>query len=136
MIHRLSLLALALFSIPFTTVQLSGCKKEVIQVNPPVCDVKGIYTGTSTTSTGVTSPMTYRLEDNNFAIGTVTPKSEDVTFGGYKNSCDSITLSVHYNTNRSYYLLKGRFLNNRATISGTYKNLTTPSDFGTFTISK
>jgi hypothetical protein len=136
MIKRLSLLALTLFSIPFTIVQLSGCQKEVIHVTPPVCDAKGIYTGTSTTSTGVTSPMTYRLEDNNFAIGTVTPKGPDVTFGGYKNTCDSIVLSVHYNTNNNYYILQGKFQNNRATISGTYKNLSTPSDFGTFSISK
>jgi len=113
-----------------------SCKKdEVSNPNNTTCDVKGTYTGTGFASTGGSSPLTYKLQDNNFAIGTVTPTGAAVTFGGYRNTCDSVILSVYYTSNSSYYLLQGKLSNNGLTISGTFKNLTT-SEFGTFTISK
>jgi hypothetical protein len=38
--------------------------------------------------------------------------------------------------NSSYYLLSGRLTNNSATISGTFINASSPTDYGTFTMSK
>jgi hypothetical protein len=114
----------------------SGCKKETVTVSAPVCDVKGIYSGTNLSSTGVSSTLTYKLQENNFAIGSVTPGGTSVTFGGYRNTCDSVFISAYYAGNNSYYLLAGKLINSNATISGTFKNLTTPTDFGTFSISK
>ncbi len=111
-----------------------SCKKET--TTPTICDAKGTYSGTSLSSLSVSSTMTYKLQDNNFAIGSVTPSGASVSFGGYRNTCDSVVLSVYYTTNSSYYLLQGKLSNSGATISGTYKNLTTTSDIGTFTISK
>ena len=129
------LIALIFFII---TCQLLSCKKDETTTTPTptVCDIRGVYSGTSTTSTGTNATMTYRLQENNFALSSVTPTGPIVTYGGYRNTCDSVFISVYYTTNSSYYLLKGALLNNRTTISGTYSNLTTPSDYGTFTISR
>src|SRR5947207_1393530 len=110
---------------------LYSCKKSTTSSTPSVCDVRGTYSGTSMASTGATSTQTYKLQDNNFAVGSVTPTGAAVTFGGYRNTCDSVILSVYYTGNSSYYLLQGRLLNGGATITGTFKNLTTPTDFGT-----
>ena len=120
---------------------ISGCNKdpEVCPVIPPpaeVCNVQGTYTGTNTASTGGTSSTTYKLKENNFIVGSSTPEGPAVTFGGYRNTCDSVIFSVFYTGNSSYYLLKGKLSNNRNTIAGSFQNLTTPSDFGTFTMSK
>jgi hypothetical protein len=130
----LRLLAITMFSVAF--VQLIGCKKATEIITTTVCDVRGTYSGTNLASTGASSTLTYKLQDNNFAVGSVTPTGAAVTFGGYRNTCDSVILSVYYAGNSSYYLLQGKLLNNGATISGSFKNLTTPSDFGTFSISK
>ena len=133
------LLSSVLFSTLFLFLVLfqnSGCKKTNETPPTPVCDVKGFYSGTSTSDKGVTSPLTYSLRDNNFAVGGVTVGGQAVTFGGYRNTCDSVIMSVNYNAGSNYYLLEGKLTNNKATISGTFKNLTTPTDFGTFTISK
>jgi len=127
-----------LFSIVFillvSGLTIISCKKET--TTPTTCTAIGIYSGTSLTSGGVSSTMTYKLQDNNFAVGSVTPSGAAVSFGGYRNTCDSVVLSVYYTTNSSYYLLQGKLSNSGATISGTYKNLTTTTDIGTFTISK
>jgi len=136
MIHRLFTAGTFTILILFILILQPACKKDNVTPAETVCDVKGTYSGTSTTSTGVTSTMTYRLQDNNFATSSVTPAGTVVTFGGYRNTCDSVFISAYYTTNSSYYLLKGQLLNSRTTISGTYSNLTTPSDFGTFSISK
>src|SRR5438270_442126 len=113
---------------------LPACKKSN---DTPVCDIKGFYVGTSSqTSTGNTSPAIYRLQDNNFVTGSAVLGGPTTTYGGYSNTCDSVYLSVWYNYNNSYYLLKGKLLNNRTKISGSYQNLNTPTDYGTFTVDK
>jgi hypothetical protein len=113
-----------LLSLQFLTFVLviSSCKKdEVSNPNTTTCDVKGTYTGNNLASTGASSSITYKLQDNNFAIGSVTPTGPAVTFGGYRNTCDSVILSVYYTGNSSYYLLQGKLSNNGLTISGTFK---------------
>ena len=117
-------------------IQITGCKKDNTQPPAITCDVKGTYSGTSMASTGVSSTLTYTLKENNFAVGSETPKGDATTFGGYRNTCDSVILSVYYHANHSYYILKGKLSDNRSTISGTFNNLTDTSDFGTFSMSK
>lgn len=126
-------LILILFPLFFA---FNSCEKDDDTTTPPiiVCDVRGTYSGMNTASTGATSTIAYKLQDNNFAVGSLTPTSAAITFGGYRNTCDSVVLSVYYTSNSSYYLLQGKLTAN--TIAGTFKNLTTPSDFGTFTMSK
>ena len=124
---------LIIFIIVF---QLSSCKKETVITPVLACDLRGIYTGTATSSTGTTITETYTLKDNNFAVGSITPEGASITFGGYRNTCDSVIISAYYAGNNSYYLLQGKLSNSRTTISGSFKNITTPSDFGTFSLSK
>jgi hypothetical protein len=135
MIRRFSMIAIALFLTTIMLMQLSSCKKDTVTITEKACDVRGIYSGTNLSSTGVASTLTYKLQDNNFAVGSVTPPGPAVTFGGYRNTCDSVFLSVYYNYNQNYYLLEGKLLNNKSTITGTFKDLTT-GEYGTFTISK
>jgi hypothetical protein len=103
----------------------------------PVCDVKATYAGTATASgTTTASPLVYKLQDNNFAVGSVTVGGAATTFGGYRNTCDSVIISSWYNGNGNYYLLKGILSNNRTILSGTFNNLTVTADFGTFTLTR
>jgi hypothetical protein len=130
-----TLLLFVIGTVSFTTL-LSGCNKDDDDDNNVTCTVSGSYSGTSLSNNGVTSAMAYSFQENNFAVGRVMESDEAVSFGGYRNTCDSVVWSVYYTTNSSYYTLKGKFSNNKNTISGTYNNLTTPADFGVFTISK
>ena len=127
-------IVLTVFSASILLFQMSSCKKTNAQTQ--VCDVRGFYSGTNVSDKGVSSVLTYDLRDNNFAVGGTAAGSAPVTFGGYRNTCDSVILSVYYTGNSNYYLLQGKLLNNKTTISGTFKNLTNPLDFGTFSISK
>ena len=146
-------IVLTTFAFAILLFQMSSCKKTLAQTNvihdtvkvnihdtvkycPTNCDIRGTYSGTNTASTGGSSTLTYKFQDNNFAIGSITPTGSITTYGGYRNTCDSVILSVYYSNNNSYYLLQGKLLNNGATISGTFKNLTNTSDYGTFSISK
>jgi hypothetical protein len=110
--------------------QSTGCSKSS---GPAVCDVRGTYIGTNLAK-GVSSAITYQLEDNNFAVGSTTPGSAAVTFGSYTNTCDSVKLSVFYEANGDYYSLRGKLTG--TTISGVFNNLMVASDSGTFTIAK
>ena len=93
-----------------------SCKKDnVINQTATTCDVRGTYSCTNLASTGTASTLTYKLQDNNFAVGSVTPTGATSTFGGYRNTCDSVILSVYYAGNNSYYLLQGKLSNNGAT---------------------
>lgn len=130
-------IALTTFALSIALFQMTSCKKASAQPNSPTtCDVKGIYSGTNLASTGASSTIAYNLQDNNFAVGSLTTADPAVTFGGYRNTCDSVFLSVYYTGNSCYYLLEGKLSNSGTTISGTFKNLTITSDYGTFTMSK
>lgn len=101
-----------------------------------VCPLRGEYVGTSTRTGGTSFNIIYAFRDNNFVVGREVVSGPGVSFGGFRNTCDSVIWDVNYATNGSYYLLKGKFSNNRNTISGTFQNLNTPADQGTFTMSK
>jgi len=99
--------------------------------SPKVCDVRGTYAGTSITN-GVTNALSYQLKDDNLAVG-LDANGNQVTFGGYKNTCDSVIISAYYSVNGDYYLLQGALLNNGTAINGTFLNVTTGIS-GTFTM--
>ena len=140
-------IVLTMFSISVIIFQLS-CKKEASsqtnsvqtgvsdQSQARVCDVKGVYVGSSTSHDGNSGPVVYRLQENNFAVSSLTLESANVTFGGYRNTCDSVFISVYFTGNANYYLLKGRLRNSKTVLKGTFQNLTQTSDYGTFTLTK
>ena len=120
-----------------TVTQKDTITKTIIDTVPPVvCDVRGWYTGTAHSALGGTGIATYILKDNNIAVGSIRPTDPAVTFGGYRNTCDSVIISVYYTSNSSYYLLLGKLSNNGNTISGVIYNLTTIADSSTFTLNK
>jgi len=144
---RLFFSLVAIFLISISSFQISSCTKtntvtkidtvtvtDIDTVAPKVCDVRGTYTGTSLTS-GVTNTLVYKLQDDNFAVGLDAPNGNAVTFGGYTNTCDSVTISAYYSANNDYYLLQGKLSNNGTTISGTFQNVTANLS-GTFTMSQ
>jgi len=99
------------------------------------CPLRGLYVGTNTQSNGAQSNSIYTFYDNHFAIGQETLNGPATSWSGFRNTCDSVIMSVYYVTNNSYYLLKGKISSDRKTISGTY--MTTDGMFnGVFTMSK
>ena len=99
------------------------------------CPLRGLYVGTNTQSNGAQSNSIYTFYDNHFAIGQETLNGPATSWSGFRNTCDSVIMSVYYVSNNSYYLLKGKISNDRKTISGTY--MTTNGQFtGVFTMSK
>ena len=141
-------IVLTVFAISVFIFQLS-CKKEANsqtnislqtgvtdQAVARICDVKGVYVGTTASHDGNSGLLVYKLQENNFAVSSLTVDGPNVTFGGYSNTCDSVFISVYYTGNNDYYLLKGRLKNHKTVISGTFQNLTETSDYGTFNITK
>ncbi len=148
--------ALSLSMASLVLFQLTGCTKTttntVIQkdtitktiidtVLPVVCDVRGRYTGTDQSFLGGGGIVTYFLKDNNQALSSVHPTDPIVSYGGYRNTCDSVIISVFYSANSKYYLMKARISNDGSTLSGKYYSGSSPSqtnsaDSGTFTMSK
>lgn len=100
-----------------------------------ICPLRGLYVGTNTQSNGAHSNSIYTFYDNHFAIGQETLNGPATSWSGFRNTCDSVIMSVYYVSNNSYYLLKGKISSDRKTISGTYMT----SDglyYGVFTMSK
>ena len=127
-----------LLFVPITSMFfLIACSKDDDSGSTPtVCDVKALYAGTATASADGSTTLVYQLRDNNFAVGYVSVGGQAVTFGGYRNTCDSVVISSYYTGNGSYYLLKGILNAQKTIISGAFQNQTNTSDFGTFSITK
>jgi hypothetical protein len=122
-------------------VYLSSCTKDNSSPSTntncdPVCDVRGSYSGTFTNQGGQTGIHAYILREDNFVTSADKLTSAPTAFGSYTNTCDSIKIREWNSINNSYYYFAGKFSNNRTTITGTYKNLTTPSETGPFTLTK
>lgn len=100
------------------------------------CIVSGMYEGTSYPNVGSPSNLIYSFHENNLAVGYHEVYEPGVSFGGYRHNCDSIIWTVNYTLSGSYYMMKGAFSSGTNTISGTFQNLNTPSDYGTFTMTK
>lgn len=105
------------------------------------CTLSGTYVGTvvgtSPANNGITLSTVHRFKENNFITAGSTVASPDATWGGYRVTCDSVIMSTYHITNGGTYLHKGKFSNNRNTISGTWVNLNNPSvDYGNFTVTK
>lgn len=100
-----------------------------------VCPLRGLYVGTNTQSTGEVSNSIYTFYENHFAIGQETLNGPATSWSGFRNTCDSVIMSVYYSRNKSYYVLKGKISPDKNTISGTYA--TSDGAFhGVFTMSK
>ncbi|MFP5041476.1 hypothetical protein [Parasediminibacterium sp. JCM 36343] len=137
----LSILLFESTSCNKTTAQQTVIRDTIVvrdTVIPATCDIRGTYYATGTSVTGASSSSNYILKDNNFVVSSATSSatSPTVTFGGYRNTCDSVFLSLYSTSNSCYYLLKGKLINNGKTVSGTFQNLTTTSDYGTFIMSR
>lgn len=114
---------------------LVSCKKDNSNTSTvSTCDVRGSYSGTYTNQNSQSAPFAYILMDDNFIKGSSSLTSSPTAFGSYSGTCDSINLRSWNSTNNNYYYFSGKFSNNRTTISGIYKNLTTTSETGTFTL--
>jgi len=102
----------------------------------PVCSVKGSYSGTFTNQLNQSAPFAYVLGDYNFISGASTLTTQPTAFGAYSNTCDSLKMKSWNTINNSYYYFEGKFSNNKTTVTGIYKNLTTTSEIGIFTLNK
>ena len=150
-------LALLVLSISFSAVMsLSGCQKDVQTktVHDTLsivkrdtlykvdtidydnkCPLRGLYVGINTQSNGAQSNSIYTFYDNHFAIGQEYLNGPATSWSGFRNTCDSVIMSVYYVSNNGYYLLKGKISGDRKTISGSY--MTADGKFtGVFTMSK
>lgn len=98
---------------------------------------RGTAVGTSPANNGVTVSLLYTFGANNFFRVAAPANDPYAGFGSYRVTCDSVTI-VSYNTlNGGYYLVKGKFSNNRNTFAGTWINENNPSiDYGTLTLTK
>jgi hypothetical protein len=101
-----------------------------------VCPLIGNYAGTNYAHSGATASIWYSFEADNLAVGTNGEGGGAVTFGGFKNTCDSVVMNVFYTVNSSYYILNAKISGDKSTITGAFYNQTTPSDSGTFTMTK
>lgn len=117
-----------------TLFQISSCSKDDDSPEP-VCTIAGAYTGTFTNAGGG-GVFTYVFKGNNYVEGSVKPTDPVVTYGGYRNTCDSLFISSRYIANGHYYIFEGKFSNNRNTITGTYKNLSVANETGPFILNK
>jgi hypothetical protein len=132
-------IALTVFAAAITIFQMSSCKKADSQTTTPcdqVCNVKGTYSGTFTNQLNSTSTFVQVLKDNNFTTGGATVNVAPTSFGGYRNTCDSLIINSWNSINDNYYSIEGKFSSDKTTITGIYKNLTTTSEVGTFTLQK
>jgi hypothetical protein len=98
--------------------------------------VKGSYSGTFANQLNQTSTFAYILGDNNFISGAAILTDPPTAFGSYANTCDSIKMKSWNTINNSYYYFAGKFSNNRMTITGIYKNLTSTAEIGSFILNK
>ena len=151
------LLAILCLTVACSAIlSLSGCKKDVqiTTVHDTInvvkrdtlykidtidfdnkCPLRGLYVGTNTQSNGATSNSIYTFYENHFAVGQETLNGPATSWSGYRNTCDSVIMSIYYISNSSYYLIKGKISTDRKTISGTY--ITTDGQYhGVFTMSK
>lgn len=129
------------FAIPLlllgTVFQLGACSKD--QDDPPQqtnCDVQGNYSDTYTNQLNLTGNFAYKLTDDNFAVSAEAIQDDPTAFGSYRNTCDSLILRSWNSINENYYYFAGKFSSDRTVITGIYKNLTTTSETGTFTLTK
>ena len=135
--HKHFVCSFLLTILIFLVTQNQKSKGATTVVIAP-CSIKGTYTGKGTSSTGATGPLSYTMKGSHLIVGSITPNGSLTTFGWYNNTCDSIFIYDWYTVNNSFYYLNGKITKSRlaTTISGAFKNLTNPSDHGTFIMSK
>lgn len=98
--------------------------------------VKGSYFGTYTNQYSKSGGFAYTLTDHNFMSGAKDLFSPPTAFGSYSGNFENMEMKTWNSINNNYYSFKGKFSKDRKSISGTYQNLTTTSEHGTFTLVK
>jgi hypothetical protein len=93
-----------MFAISVLIFQMS-CKKEANaqtnstgvsdQVEARVCDVKGVYLQEGRASNGETSRAFYTYRKITLQLPASHLKAPNDTFDGYRNTCDSLFISVY-----------------------------------------
>jgi hypothetical protein len=97
----------------------------------------GTVIGTSPSNNGITASIAYQFMADNFLRGASSLAVPWSTWGGYRATCDSVVWMNYNPPNGGYYIVKGKFSNNRTVISGTWLNQSNPSDdYGNFTLTK
>jgi hypothetical protein len=144
-----------LFAILFTSTFLVSlvisCVKQANAEKKPVtsslllsscaqsCDsaILGDYYGSYVSQFGSGSFAQF-LKANNFTDGSDNLTNPITSSGGYWHCCDndSIKITSLNSINSNYYYFAGKFSANGDTISGAWKNLTTPPEAGTFQLIK
>ena len=98
--------------------------------------IQGSYLGTYTNQYAQSASFAYTLADHNFMSGSADLSSPPTAFGSYSDNGDAVQMNTWNSINRNYYAFRGRFSEDKHTIVGTYQNLTTPSEHGTFKLVK
>ena len=98
--------------------------------------IEGSYFGTYTNQYLQSASFAYTLADHNFICGAADLSSEPTAFGSYSGNSDVVQMSTWNSLNKNYYSFKGKFSEDKSTIIGTYQNLTTRSEHGTFKLVK
>ena len=98
--------------------------------------IEGSYSGTYTNQFSQSASFAYTLADHNFMSGAADLSSPATAFGSYAGSGTDLNMNTWNSINRSYYAFQGKLPPNRDTIVGTYQNLTTTSEHGTFKLVK
>jgi hypothetical protein len=98
--------------------------------------VKGSYFGTYTNQYLQSASFAYTLADHNFMCGVKDLSSKPTAFGSYSGNFESMEMKTWNSINNNYYAFKGKFSKDRNAITGTYQNLTTTSEHGTFKLEK
>lgn len=98
--------------------------------------INGSYFGTYTNQYLQSASFAYTLTDHNFMSGAKDLSSEPTAFGSYSGNFENMEMKAWNSINNSYYSFKGKYSKDRKSITGTYQNLTTTSEHGTFKLVK
>lgn len=98
--------------------------------------INGSYFGTYTNQYLQSGSFAYTLTDHNFMSGGKDLSSKPTAFGSYSGNFKEMEMKTWNSINNSYYSFKGKFSADRKSITGTYQNLTTTSEHGTFKLVK
>ena len=98
--------------------------------------INGSYFGTYTNQYLQSGSFAYTLTDHNFMSGGKDLSSDPTAFGSYSGNFNGMEMKTWNSINNNYYSFKGKFSKDRKSITGTYQNLTTTSEHGTFKLVK
>jgi hypothetical protein len=98
--------------------------------------INGSYFGTYTNQYLQSGSFAYTLTDHNFTSGAKDLSTKPTAFGSYSGNFGDMEMKTWNSINNNYYSFKGKFSEDKKSITGTYQNLTTTSEHGTFKLVK